>query len=166
MKRNPEFSNSNYVRVSHVDLKKAMIGPPYTFRLKAKFYSSEPITLREELTCYLFFLQLKHDLLEGRLDCPDDKAAELCALALQCKLILCRCDTSFYPSSRTLNFITSFLTSRTELVDFDEEIHTAATVSEFRFVPDQTEDLKIAILEEHKTCRGLTPAQTETAHLN
>lgn len=64
-----------------------IVGPPYTFRLKVKFYSSEPNTLREELTRYLFFLQLKHDLLEGRLDCPDDKATELCALALQCKYI-------------------------------------------------------------------------------
>jgi len=61
-----------------------IVGPPYTFRLKVKFYSSEPNTLREELTRYLFFLQLKQDLLEGRLDCPDDKSAELCALALQC----------------------------------------------------------------------------------
>ncbi|CAD6993523.1 unnamed protein product [Ceratitis capitata] len=105
--------------------------------MKVKFYSSEPNTLREELTRYLFFLQLKQDLLEGRLDCPDDKSAELCALALQ-----------------------------SELGDFDEQEHTAVTVSEFRFVPEQTEDLEIAILEEYKTCRGLTPAQAETAYLN
>lgn len=45
-------------------------------------------------------------------------------------------------------------------------MHSAATVSEFRFVPEQTEDLEIAILEEYKTCRGLTPAQAETAFLN
>ncbi|KAM7359997.1 erythrocyte membrane protein band 4.1-like yurt isoform 2-T5 [Cochliomyia hominivorax] len=117
--------------------KQVKIGPPYTFRLKVKFYSSEPNTLREELTRYLFFLQLKHDLLEGRLDCPDDKATELCALALQ-----------------------------SELGDYDENVHTAATVSEFRFVPEQTEELEIDILEEYKTCRGLTPAQAETAFLN
>ncbi|XP_065372461.1 band 4.1-like protein 5 isoform X2 [Calliphora vicina] len=117
--------------------KQVKIGPPYTFRLKVKFYSSEPNTLREELTRYLFFLQLKHDLLEGRLDCPDDKATELCALALQ-----------------------------SELGDYDEHVHTAATVSEFRFVPEQTEELEIDILEEYKTCRGLTPAQAETAFLN
>ncbi|KAH8414563.1 hypothetical protein KR215_008927 [Drosophila sulfurigaster] len=117
--------------------KQVKIGPPYTFRLKVKFYSSEPNTLREELTRYLFFLQLKQDLLEGRLDCPDDKSAELCALALQ-----------------------------SELGDYDDQVHSAATVSEFRFVPEQTEDLEIAILEEYKTCRGLTPAQAETAFLN
>lgn len=63
------------------------VGPPYTLRLKVKFYSSEPHTLREELTRYQFFLQLKLDLLDGRLECPDDKAVELAALALQCKLI-------------------------------------------------------------------------------
>lgn len=63
------------------------VGPPYTFRLKVKFYSSEPNTLREELTRYLFFLQLKQDMLDGRLECDDDKATELCALALQCKYL-------------------------------------------------------------------------------
>lgn len=60
-----------------------------------KFYSSEPNTLREELTRYQFFLQLKQDLLEGRLHSKttdhtpifsfDEKCAELCALALQCE---------------------------------------------------------------------------------
>lgn len=53
-----------------------------------------------------------------------------------------------------------------ELGDYDEQVHTAATVSEFRFVPDQTEELEIAILEEYKMCRGLTPAQAELAFLN
>lgn len=62
-----------------------LVGPPYTLRLKVKFYSSEPNTLREELTRYQFFLQLKLDILEGRLECPENTAVELCALALQCK---------------------------------------------------------------------------------
>ncbi|XP_035773872.1 uncharacterized protein LOC118456873 isoform X2 [Anopheles albimanus] len=117
--------------------KQVKIGPPYTLRLKVKFYSSEPNTLREELTRYQFFLQLKQDLLDGRLECPDPQAAELAALALQ-----------------------------SELGDYDETIHTAATVSEFRFVPNQTEELEFTILEEYKKCRGLTPAQAETSFLN
>ncbi|XP_017046488.1 band 4.1-like protein 5 isoform X2 [Drosophila ficusphila] len=136
-----QFTDANHVKhwldPTKPIKKQVKIGPPYTFRLKVKFYSSEPNTLREELTRYLFFLQLKQDLLEGRLDCPDDKATELCALALQ-----------------------------SELGDYDNQEHSAATVSEFRFVPEQTEDLEIAILDEYKTCRGLTPAQAETAFLN
>lgn len=52
-----------------------------------KFYSSEPNTLREELTRYQFFLQLKQDVLEGKLHCPHQVAVQLAALALQCKFL-------------------------------------------------------------------------------
>ncbi|XP_063930167.1 band 4.1-like protein 5 isoform X3 [Zophobas morio] len=117
--------------------KQIKIGPPYTLRLKVKFYSSEPNNLREELTRYQFFLQLKADILEGKLECPHPTDIELAALALQ-----------------------------SELGDYDESQHTAATVSEFRFVPDQTEEMEIEILEEFKKLRGLTPAQAELSYLN
>lgn len=117
--------------------KQVKIGPPYTLRLKVKFYSSEPNNLREELTRYQFFLQLKKDILESKLECPHSTAVELAALALQ-----------------------------SELGDFDENIHTPATVSEFRFVPNQTEEMEIEILEEFKKCKGLTPAQAEVNYLN
>lgn len=53
-----------------------------------------------------------------------------------------------------------------ELGDYDDTIHTAATVSEFRFMPNQTETIEIAILEEYKKCAGLSPADAETAYLN
>lgn len=62
-----------------------LVGPPYTLRLKVKFYSSEPNLLREELTRYQFFLQLKLDIFEGKLECPYQTAIQLNALALQCK---------------------------------------------------------------------------------
>ncbi|XP_032511378.2 band 4.1-like protein 5 [Danaus plexippus] len=117
--------------------KQVKIGPPYTLRLKVKFYSSEPNNLREELTRYQFFLQLKKDILESKLECPHSTAVELAALALQ-----------------------------SELGDFDETIHTPATVSEFRFVPNQTEEMEIEILEEFKKCKNLTPAQAEVNYLN
>ncbi|XP_046673475.1 band 4.1-like protein 5 isoform X1 [Homalodisca vitripennis] len=117
--------------------KQVKIGPPYTLRLKVKFYSSEPNSLREELTRYQFFLQLKLDILEGRLECPENTAVELAALALQ-----------------------------SELGDYEEGYHTPAVISEFRFVPNQTEDMEILILDEFKKCRGLTPAQAEMNYLN
>lgn len=40
--------------------------------------------LREELTRYQFFLQLKLDIHEGRLECLQNTCIELAALALQC----------------------------------------------------------------------------------
>ncbi|CAG5082541.1 Similar to EPB41L5: Band 4.1-like protein 5 (Homo sapiens) [Cotesia congregata] len=117
--------------------KQIKIGPPYTLRLKVKFYSSEPNTLREELTRYQFFLQLKQDILEGKLHCPHNVAIQLSALALQ-----------------------------SELGDYDSSIHTAATVSEFRFVPGQTEEMELEILDEYKNCSGLSPAQAESSYLS
>ncbi len=36
---------------------------------------------------YEFFLQLKHDILTGRLETPFDTAVQLAAFALQCKWI-------------------------------------------------------------------------------
>ncbi|KAF4530025.1 hypothetical protein B566_EDAN009202 [Ephemera danica] len=117
--------------------KQVKIGPPYTFRLKVKFYSSEPNNLREELTRYQFFLQLKLDLLEGRLECPTQTAVELAALALQ-----------------------------SELGDYEEGVHTPAVISEFRFVPNQTEEMEFLVLDEYRKCRGQTPAQAEMGYLN
>ncbi|XP_047348710.1 band 4.1-like protein 5 isoform X1 [Vespa velutina] len=117
--------------------KQVKIGPPYTLRLKVKFYSSEPNTLREELTRYQFFLQLKQDVLDGKLHCPHQVAVQLAALALQ-----------------------------SELGDYDPTMHSAATVSEFRFVPGQTEQMELEILEEYAKCSGLSPAQAESAYLS
>uniref|UniRef100_T1JMC5 Moesin/ezrin/radixin homolog 1 n=1 Tax=Strigamia maritima TaxID=126957 RepID=T1JMC5_STRMM len=117
--------------------KQVKIGPPFTFRLKVKFYSSEPNNLREELTRYQFFLQLKQDILVGRLECPTQTAIELCAYVLQ-----------------------------SELGDYDEEVHTPEFVSEFRFIPEQTEEMEEAITEQYKQYNGQTPAQAESNYLN
>ncbi|KAJ1522773.1 hypothetical protein ONE63_001929 [Megalurothrips usitatus] len=117
--------------------KQVKIGPPYTLFLKVKFYSSEPSQLREELTRYQFFLQLKQDIFEGRLECPLQTGVELCALALQ-----------------------------SELGDYEEAVHTPAFISEFRFVPSQTEEFEIAVLEEYQRCKGLSPAQAESNYLS
>lgn len=136
-----QFTDANHVKhwldPTKAIKKQVKIGSPYTLRLKVKFYSSEPNTLREELTKYQFFLQLKQDLLEGRLECTDEKAIELAALALQ-----------------------------SELGDYDETVHTPATVSEFRFVPNQSEEIEVNVLEEYKKCTGMTPAQAELNFLN
>ncbi|KAL0267686.1 UNVERIFIED_CONTAM: hypothetical protein PYX00_009879 [Menopon gallinae] len=141
-----DYFGLQYTDVNHVKhwldptkpLKKQVkIGPPYTLRLKVKFYSSEPNMLREELTRYQFFLQLKLDIFEGKLECPYQTAVQLSALALQ-----------------------------SELGDYEEGYHTPGTVSEFRFVPNQTEEIELAIFEEYKKCKGLTPAQAEMNYLN
>ena len=40
-----------------------------------------------------------------------------------------------------------------ELGDYDPEVHTPYFISEFRFVPDQTENFELSVIEAYKTCR-------------
>jgi len=39
------------------------------------------------------------------------------------------------------------------LGDYDPVVHTPAFVSEFRFVPEQTEEMEIKIIEEYRKNR-------------
>ncbi|XP_025094026.1 band 4.1-like protein 5 isoform X4 [Pomacea canaliculata] len=117
--------------------KQVKIGPPYTLKFRVKFYSSEPNNLHEELTRYLFFLQLKKDIYAGRLTCPFETLVELSALSLQ-----------------------------SELGDFDPQVHTPGFISEFHFIPNQTEELELAVYEHFQEMKGLTPAQAEMQFLN
>ncbi|XP_035378708.1 band 4.1-like protein 5 isoform X2 [Electrophorus electricus] len=117
--------------------KQVKIGPPYCLHMRVKFYSSEPNNLHEELTRYLFVLQLKQDVLTGKLDCPFDTAVQLAACSLQA-----------------------------ELGDCDPSEHNLELVSEFRFVPEQTEEMEEAIFSAWKECRGQMPAQAEINYLN
>uniref|UniRef100_A0A2K5CFG5 Erythrocyte membrane protein band 4.1 like 5 n=1 Tax=Aotus nancymaae TaxID=37293 RepID=A0A2K5CFG5_AOTNA len=72
-----------------------------------------------------------------RLECPFDTAVQLAAYNLQA-----------------------------ELGDYDLAEHSPELVSEFRFVPIQTEEMELAIFEKWKEYRGQTPAQAETNYLN
>lgn len=60
---------------------------------------------------YQFFLQIKQDVLQGRLPVSTDLAAELAALAVQCKLSLCpSCQPSdelFHLIDGQLNWVTT-----------------------------------------------------------
>ncbi|XP_069633394.1 band 4.1-like protein 4A isoform X4 [Haliaeetus albicilla] len=111
-------------------------GPPYTLYFGIKFYAEDPCKLKEEITRYQFFLQVKQDVLQGRLPCPVNTAAQLGAYVIQ-----------------------------SELGDYDPYKHTAGYVSEYRFVPDQKEELEDAIERIHKTLMGQVPAEAEVNYL-
>ncbi|XP_063666611.1 band 4.1-like protein 4A isoform X3 [Pan troglodytes] len=136
-------------------------GPPYTLYFGIKFYAEDPCKLKEEITSdiespyktevtkgqaevcesvcayvYQFFLQVKQDVLQGRLPCPVNIAAQLGAYAIQ-----------------------------SELGDYDPYKHTAGYVSEYRFVPDQKEELEEAIERIHKTLMGQIPSEAELNYL-
>uniref|UniRef100_A0A8C7RBJ7 Erythrocyte membrane protein band 4.1-like 4A n=1 Tax=Oncorhynchus mykiss TaxID=8022 RepID=A0A8C7RBJ7_ONCMY len=118
----------------HKDLIKK--GPPYTLYFGVKFYAENPCKLKEEITRYQFFLQVKQDVLQGRIPCPLDISAQLAALAIQ-----------------------------SELGDYDPYKHVSGYVSEYRFVPDQKEELEHAIEMIHKTVMGQIPSKAELSYL-
>ncbi|KAE8737826.1 hypothetical protein FOCC_FOCC016705 [Frankliniella occidentalis] len=56
-----------------------------TLYFGVKFYAADPCKLLEEITRYQFYLQVKQDILQGRLPISFDLAAELGAFVVQCK---------------------------------------------------------------------------------
>ncbi|XP_039593551.1 band 4.1-like protein 4B isoform X3 [Polypterus senegalus] len=128
---------SHWLDATKLIKKQIKIGPPYTLHFRIKFYSSEPNNLHEEFTRYLFVLQLRQDILSGKLKCPYDVSVELAALCLQ-----------------------------SELGDCDPVEHSPELVSEFRFTPKQTEAMEMDIFHKWKEFRGRSPAQAELSFLN
>uniref|UniRef100_A0A6Q2XTV1 FERM domain-containing protein n=1 Tax=Esox lucius TaxID=8010 RepID=A0A6Q2XTV1_ESOLU len=128
---------SHWLDVSKPIKKQIRDGPPYRLFFRVKFYSSEPNNLHEEFTRYLFVLQLRQDLLSGKLKCPYDVAVELGAYCLQ-----------------------------SELGDCDPLEHSPELVSEFRFTPKQTETMEGDIFNKWVDLRGKDPAQAEISFLN
>ncbi|XP_017551773.1 FERM domain-containing protein 3 isoform X1 [Pygocentrus nattereri] len=106
---------------------------PYTMCFRVKFYPQEPIKIREELTRYLLYLQLKRDLYHGRLLCPFADAAYLGACIVQA-----------------------------ELGDYDADEHPADYISDFKLFPKQSLKLERKIMEIHQNeLRGQSPALAE-----
>ncbi|CAG9759767.1 unnamed protein product [Ceutorhynchus assimilis] len=109
----------------------------YTLYFGVKFYAADPCKLLEEITRYQFFLQIKQDILQGRLLVPFELAAELGAFILQ-----------------------------SELGDYDPRRHAYGYVSEFRFFPNQSVELEMRMTELHQTLTGQMPSQAELNYLD
>lgn len=108
------------------------------FALKFKYYPAEPALLANESTRYYLYLQLRADLLEGRLRSDSsDTLAYLIACALQ----------SEFGDANTSPEIS----------------HKENYVADFKFVPNQTEDLELAAIALHQSedFLGLRPSDVE-----
>ncbi|XP_046661412.1 band 4.1-like protein 4 isoform X2 [Homalodisca vitripennis] len=109
----------------------------FTLYFGVKFYAADPCKLLEEITRYQFFLQVKQDILQGRLPVSFELAAELGAFVVQ-----------------------------SELGDYDPRRHSPGYVSEFRFLSNQTVELEGKIAEHHKDLQGQLPSVAELNYLD
>ncbi|XP_062818893.1 protein 4.1 isoform X8 [Anolis carolinensis] len=118
------------------EIKRQVHGGPWDFTFNVKFYPPDPAQLTEDITRYYLCLQLRKDIISGRLPC----------------------------SFATLALLGSY-TIQSELGDYDPDLHSADYVTEFKLAPNQTKDLEDKVMELHKTYRSMTPAQADLEFL-
>ncbi|XP_060628284.1 band 4.1-like protein 1 isoform X8 [Anolis sagrei] len=114
------------------EIKKQIRSGSWNFAFTVKFYPPDPAQLTEDITRYYLCLQLRADIISGRLPCSFVTHALLGSYAVQA-----------------------------ELGDYDCEEHVGNYVGELRFAPNQTKELEERIMELHKTYRGMTPGEAE-----
>ncbi|XP_054136496.1 band 4.1-like protein 2 isoform X1 [Melozone crissalis] len=121
---------------SSKEIKRQIRSLPWIFTFNVKFYPPDPSQLTEDITRYFLCLQLRQDIVSGRLPCSFVTHALLGSYTLQA-----------------------------ELGDHDPGEHSSDYISEFQFAPNQTQEMEEKVAELHKTHRGLTPAQADSQFL-
>ncbi|XP_064337641.1 band 4.1-like protein 3 isoform X1 [Camelus dromedarius] len=114
------------------EIKKQIRSGAWHFSFSVKFYPPDPAQLSEDITRYYLCLQLRDDIVSGRLPC----------------------------SFVTLALLGSY-TVQSELGDYDPEECGSDYISEFHFAPNHTKELEDKVIELHKSHRGMTPAEAE-----
>uniref|UniRef100_A0A8K9XHI7 Protein 4.1 n=1 Tax=Oncorhynchus mykiss TaxID=8022 RepID=A0A8K9XHI7_ONCMY len=118
------------------EIRRQVQGTNYDFTFNVKFYPPDPAQLSEDITRYYLCLQLRKDILGGRLPCSFVTLALLGSYALQ-----------------------------SELGEYDPETHAPDYAKDLRLAPGQTKELEKKVMELHKTYRSMSPAQADMAFL-
>ncbi|CAL8399746.1 unnamed protein product [Arctogadus glacialis] len=114
------------------EMKKQLRGVSWNFSFNVKFYPPDPVQLSEDLTRYFLCLQLREDIVSGRLPC-----------------------------SLATHIVLGSYTVQSELGDHDPDELGCDYVSELSFAPSQTKEMEERIVDLHKTYKGMTPAVAE-----
>ncbi|XP_058266814.1 band 4.1-like protein 1 isoform X3 [Hemibagrus wyckioides] len=128
-------SQKNWLDPSKEIKKQIRVGS-WQFSFAVKFYPPDPSQLIEDITRYYLCLQLREDMLSGRLPCSFVTHALLGSYAVQA-----------------------------ELGDYDPDEHGLDYISNFHFAPNQTRELEERVMELHRTYRGMSPAEAEVNFL-
>ncbi|XP_062867596.1 protein 4.1 isoform X2 [Trichomycterus rosablanca] len=118
------------------EIQRQVKGASYDFTFNVKFYPPDPSQLSEDITRYYLCLQLRQDIMSGRLPCSFVTLTLLGSYALQ-----------------------------SELGEYDPEVHGTDYASEFRLIPNQTKELEDKIMNLHHTYRSMSPAQADLLFL-
>lgn len=114
------------------EIKKQIRSGLWQFAFNVKFYPPDPAQLSEDITRYYLCLQLRDDIISGRLPC-----------------------------SFATHVLLGSYTVQAELGDYDPDEYGTEYISEFRFAPNETKELEEKVIELHKSHRGMSPAEAE-----
>ncbi|XP_059205897.1 protein 4.1 [Centropristis striata] len=118
------------------EIRRQVQGGNYNFTFNVKFYPPDPAQLSEDITRYYLCLQLRKDILQGRLPCSFVTLSLLGSYALQ-----------------------------SELGEYDPEVHGNEYTKDMKMVQGQTKELEDKMMELHRTYRSMTPAQADLMFL-
>ncbi|XP_025758021.1 protein 4.1 isoform X5 [Oreochromis niloticus] len=118
------------------EIRRQVQGANYNFTFNVKFYPPDPAQLSEDITRYYLCLQLRKDILQGRLPCSFVTLALLGSYALQ-----------------------------SELGEYDPEVHGSEYAKEMKMAQGQTKELEDKMMELHRTYRSMSPAQADLMFL-
>ncbi|XP_069372311.1 protein 4.1 isoform X4 [Paralichthys olivaceus] len=118
------------------EIRRQVQGANYNFTFNVKFYPPDPAQLSEDITRYYLCLQLRKDILQGRLPCSFVTLALLGSYALQ-----------------------------SELGEYDPEVHGSEYGKEMKMAQGQTKELEDKMMELHHTYRSMSPAQADLMFL-
>ncbi|XP_077363256.1 protein 4.1 isoform X3 [Festucalex cinctus] len=118
------------------EIRRQVQGANYDFTFNVKFYPPDPAQLSEDITRYYLCLQLRKDILQGRLPCSFVTLALLGSYALQ-----------------------------SELGEYDPEVHGKEYAKEMKMAKGQSKELEDKMMELHRTYRSMSPAQADLMFL-
>ncbi|XP_078109105.1 tyrosine-protein phosphatase non-receptor type 3 isoform X2 [Sander vitreus] len=119
-------------------LKKQIKGlaSPFYLNFRVRFFISDPNSLQHEQTRHLYFLQIRSDIREGRLQCPLSAAVVLASYAVQSEM-------GDHCPSRLPGYL-----------------------SKCHFIPEQDEDFQSKVEDLHPQHKGLKQSEAELCFLN
>nr|XP_033497523.1 protein 4.1 isoform X10 [Epinephelus lanceolatus] len=118
------------------EIRRQVQGANYNFTFNVKFYPPDPAQLSEDITRYYLCLQLRKDILQGRLPCSFVTLSLLGSYALQ-----------------------------SELGEYDPEVHGEDYAKDMKMAQGQTKELEDKMMELHHTYRSMSPAQADLMFL-
>lgn len=112
-------------------------GFPCCLVFRVRFLIPDPNTLQQDQTRHLYFLQLKNDILEGRIPCPLNSAVVLASYAVQ-----------------------------SEFGDYNPSVHLPGHLSNKQFIPGQDNDFISKVESLHSQHSDLGQTEAESCYIN